>query len=274
MTGTQVDAESPTWSVIVPFYNERKFIAGTIRSAMAQAGVRLRLILVDNASNDDTAALCREILVDAPELDVCHFHEARPGHLFALDRGWQAVTTPYVAFWDADTVYPPHYLAEAERLLASGRHAAAQAIDVYVEPLSPAGRLRRVRMRVTQMLLARQGHVGSYGQCFRTESLRAAGGPMSPHWGYVLYDHELMHRVYKVGSATGSRALWCLPSPRRGASAHVRWTLFERILYHIVPFRLKDWFFYRFLADRFAARGMVQQNLRIRDWEASDDSSH
>lgn len=258
----------PAWSIIVPFYNELNFIEGTIRSAIAQAGTSFRLILVDNKSSDGTEELCRRLLADAPQVDVLYLHEDRPGHLFALDCGFSAVSTPYACFWDADTVYPPHYLAEAERLLKDGRHVVAQAIDVYCDPESAEGKRRRTRMRLTQMLLGRQGHVGSYGQCFRTEALRAAGGPMSPGWGYVLYDHELMQRMYHQGKGTGSFDLWCLPSPRRGANAHVRWTLFERILYHLTPFALKDWFFYRFLAGRFEQRRMMQENLRVRDWES------
>ncbi|HEX7855597.1 MAG TPA: glycosyltransferase family 2 protein [Sphingobium sp.] len=256
----------PAWSVIVPYYNELDFIEGTIRSAIAQAGTSFRLILVDNKSSDGTEDLCRRILAEAPQVDVLYLHEERPGHLFALDKGFSAVTTPYVCFWDADTVYPPHYLSEAERLLEDGRHVAAQAVDIYCDPESAEGKRRRLRMKATQCLLSRQGHIGSYGQCFRTAALRAAGGPMSADWGYVLYDHELMQRIFKQGNATGSTDLWCLPSPRRGANAHVRWTLWERILYHATPFALKDWFFYRFLARRFDRRRMVQENLRVRDW--------
>lgn len=256
----------PTWSVIIPYYNEVGFIEGTIRSAIAQTGTSLRIILVDNKSSDGTEDLCRRILAEAPDADVLYLREERPGHLFALDRGFAAVTTPYVCFWDADTVYPPHYLAEAQRLLKSGNAVAAQAIDVYCDPESAEGKRRRIRMKLTQMILSKQGHVGSYGQCFRTDALRKAGGPMSDGWRYVLYDHELMQRIFKQGSATGSTALWCLPSPRRGANAHVRWTLWERILYHLTPFAMKDWFFYRYLAGRFEQRKMMQENLRVRDW--------
>ncbi|MBC2669363.1 glycosyltransferase family 2 protein [Novosphingobium piscinae] len=271
MSGTGSDSAigggtGPRWSVIIPYFNEAAFLPVPVRSAMAQQGTSLRLILVDNRSDDGSEAVARAVLAAAPTLEVVYLREDTPGQNHALARGFASVTTPFVAFWDADTTYPPHYLAEAERLLASGRHAVAQAIDVYADPLSAAGRRRRVRMRLTQLLLSRQGHTGSFGQCFPTPALRAAGGPLSPGWPYVLYDHELIQRVLKHGTATGSRDLWCLPSPRRSANAHVRWTLAERILYHVTPFALKDWFFYRFLGPRFERRRMVQANLRQRDW--------
>lgn len=254
------------WSVIIPYYNEAEFIATPIGCALAQTGTSLRLILVDNRSDDGSEARARAVLAQHPEFDVVYLREDTPGQNHALARGAAEVTTPYVAFWDADTFYPPHYLAEAERLLSRGKAVVAQGIDVYAEPLSPAGRLRRLRMRATHLLLARQGHTGSYGQCFRAEALAAAGGPLHSGWPYVLYDHELMHRMFKQGRGTGSMALWCLPSPRRSANAHVRWSLMERVLYHLTPFPAKDWFFYRFLGERFAQRRMVQENLRQRDW--------
>ena len=265
MAGSKASTE-PAWSVVIPYYNEAAFIATPIGSALAQRGTSLRLILVDNRSDDGSEARARSLLADHPEFDVVYLREDTPGQNHALATGFAAVTTPYVAFWDADTSYPPHYLAEAERLLTRRDTVAAQAIDVYCDPASLPGYLRRLRMRLTHLLLSRQGHTGSFGQCFRTADLRAAGGPLNPQWPFVLYDHELMHRIFKQGASAGSLALWCQPSERRAANAHVRWTLPERVLYHVTPFAAKDWFFYRFLAERFARRRMVQANLRQRDW--------
>lgn len=257
---------APRWSVIIPYFNEAEFITTPVACAVAQRGTSVRLILVDNRSDDGSEERARAFLADYPDFDVVYLREETPGQNHALARGFASVDTPFVAFWDADTTYPPHYLAEAERLLSSGRAVVAQAIDVYTDPLSRAGWLRRLRMKATQTVLSRQGHTGSFGQCFRTSALRAAGGPLHDGWPFVLYDHELMQRMFKQGPGTGSMALWCLPSPRRSANAHVRWTLFERVLYHLTPFAAKDWFFYRFLTRRFAARQMVQANLRQRDW--------
>ena len=256
----------PRWSVVIPYFNEAAFIATPIASAIAQQGTSLRLILVDNRSDDGSEACARQLLAGHPELEVVYLREETPGQNHALARGFAAVETSFVAFWAADTAYPPHYLASAERLLTGGPFVGAQAIDVYCDPLSPAGWLRRWRMRLTQRVLSRQGHTGSFGQCFRSDALRLAGGPLSLAWPFVLYDHELIHRMLKQGPLTGATDLWCQPSPRRSANAHVRWTLFERVLYHVTPFALKDWFFYRFLAGRFERRRMVQANLRKRDW--------
>jgi glycosyltransferase involved in cell wall biosynthesis len=259
-------ADGPLWSIVIAYYNERDFIRRTLESAVAQQGTSFRLVLVDNRSDDDTADLCRDFLAAHPGVEVRHVHEDRPGHAYAVDAGFALVDTPFVAFWDADTVYPPHYLATAQRVLERTGAVLAQATDLYCPPDSRAGRLIRWRYRLTQLVLSRQGHTGFFGICARADALRRCGGPMNADWPWVLEDHELIHRLLGEGRNAGSVDLWCLPAPRRTDNAHVRWTLFERVLYHVTPFALKDWFFYRFLAARFERRRMVQANLRQRDW--------
>ena len=86
-------------------------------------------------------------------------------------------------------------------------------------------------------------------------------------WPYVLKDHELVNRVSKHGRFGRSPDLWVLPSDRRGDRGGVRWTLMERVLYHVTPFWAKDWFFYRFLGPRLEGRGMRDTVLRKRGWD-------
>lgn len=254
------------WTIVIPYYNEETFIERTIRSAIALRGPAFKLILVDNDSTDRTEALCRTLLARAPHIEVLHLREMKQGPSHALKAGFERVDTPLVSFWNADTWYPADYLLRAEALLVDPEVVAAMAIDIYTPPGSPRGCLTRWHKRNMSWLMARQAHTGTFGQCLRTDVLRAAGGPRSEDWPWVLDDHELMHRVLKLGRSRYHADFWCMPSSRRGRNAHVRWTLFERMLYHVTPFALKDWFFYDYLAGRFAARSMKNANLRARDW--------
>ncbi len=258
---------APRWSIVLPFYNEEGFIADTLRSAMALEGGPYRLILVDNASTDATEALCRRLLADTPGLEVEYVWEERPGPVHALAAGFARVDTPFVSLWNADTSYPPDYLARAEALLAREGVVAAMAVGLDAAPGSARGRWQRYRKFLTSRVLRWQAHTGTFGQCFRTEALRAAGGPRSEAWPWVLDDHELMHRMFRLGRSRYHPDFWCLPSQRRRSSAHVRWTVFERMLYHLTSYRAKDWFFYHFLSRRFRARRMLSGNLRQRDWD-------
>ncbi|WP_174293406.1 glycosyltransferase [Sphingomonas bacterium] len=252
------------WSVLVPFFNERDCLDTTLESLAAQT-VRPRVILIDNASTDGSAAIasatCHRL-----ELDYELLTEPRPGKVAALALGLTRVATPYVATCDADTWYPPHYLAEAQRILERG-NAVAGAF--FVPPTADARTRRREARRIaaTAMLLRGQCHTGGAGQAFRTEALRRAGG-FDPHrWGYVLEDHEVIHRVMKHGSMRYAYGLWCCPSPRERDRASIRWTLAERLLYCVAAPVAGDWFFYRFLATRLRARRLTSERIRERQFQ-------
>lgn len=268
MAGARMLLPAPRWTIVIPYYNEEAFIGRTIEAAIALEGPAFRLVLVDNASTDDTRAVCDRLLSRAPHIAVEHVVEAEPGPSHALKAGFDRVTTPLVAFWNADTWYPASYLVKAEAMLRRPGVVAAMAVDIAAGPWSLAGLVRRYRKRLSSMVFRGQAHTGTFGQCFRTATLRTAGGPCVESWPWVLDDHELMQRVLKLGRSAYAADFWCMPSDRRGACAHVRWTLGERLLYHVTPFRLKDWFFYTFLWRRFQLRGMRTANLRIRDWGA------
>ena len=252
------------WSVLVPFFNERGFLDSTLASLAAQT-VSPRVILIDNGSTDGSAALaaaaCRRLGLDHEILA-----ETRPGKVAALALGLTRVGTPYVATCDADTWYPPHYLAEAQRLLESGSAVAG----AFFLPDTADERVRRREARrtaATAVLLRGQCHTGGAGQAFRTDVLRRAGGFDPRRWGYVLEDHEVIHRVMKHGTMRYSPNLWCCPSPRERDRASIRWTLAERLLYCIAAPVAGDWFFYRFLAARLDARRLTSERMRERRFQ-------
>lgn len=260
-------AEPPAWSVVIPYYNEVEQLPGTVASLARQSVGRLQLILVDNGSTDGSALLARRLTRDLGLHNALHLLEPEPGQVHALSTGLARVATPFVAVCDADTVYPPDYLARGQAVLEAGGEelAAVLAHDAGETPHQPAARARRwLYTHVMPRLLPRQAHAGGYAHLFRTAALRASGGYSAALWPYVLKDHELIHRVMKVGRVAYDEALWCVPSQRRRNRSAVRWSLPERLLYHATPPALKDWFFYGFLKPRFAARRLRDTVLRVR----------
>ena len=143
-------------------------------------------------------------------------------------------------------------------------------VSATADPESPEGRFQRLKGAAVGALLAKQCHTGGYGQIFRTEIVRKTGGYANAIWPFVLSDHEITHRMLKHGACAYHRDLWCRPSTRRGDRRRVSWTLFERLVYHVTPFALKDWFFYTFLWKRFEQRQMNITNLRAQPWAQTD----
>ena len=126
---------------------------------------------------------------------------------------------------------------------------------------------KRAKVMMVSRILSRQTHTGGFGQSFRTETLRKAGGFSAELWPFVLEDHEVMQRVCKFGRSVYAPDLWCIPSNRRKDRTGVGWTTLEQALYHLTPFALKDWFFYRFLARRFTMRALDNAKLRQKSWD-------
>jgi glycosyltransferase involved in cell wall biosynthesis len=250
----------PQWTVIIPFFNEREFLPATLASLGLQ-GPALLVMLVDNGSTDGSRKLaeaeCRRLGLACQSVI-----ETRPGKVAALKAGLGHVRTSFVATCDADTVYPANYLAEAERLLRIEGTAAVGAF--YAHPLATRRERRKKALHINIMgrLLFWQCHTGGAGQAFRTDRLRAAGGFDPAIWNWVLEDHEIMHRVSKTGAIRYGFNLWCSPSPRERDRESIRWTLLERILYHVAPARWQGDFFYKILGPRLQGRKLSSERIR------------
>lgn len=267
-----------TLTVLLPFYNERDYLPATLGCLMGQTRRPDEVILVDNGSTDGSGEWCREWMRICPlaiEGRVRLLREPTPGKTHALRRGLSEVTGNVVATWDADMVYPVHYLAKAEAMLAESKPDIAAVMALYLHGLPNEGRHRR--RRVVMPLISRffptKCLTGGGGQIFRSEALRLAGGFDAERWPYVLLDHEIMNRVFKVGKTRYHRDLWCLHTERRGDRKRVRWTVWERFLYLYMPPALLDWFFYRYLAAQFAGRRLSQGNLREQPWKGAAPAS-
>jgi glycosyltransferase involved in cell wall biosynthesis len=260
---------APRWTIVIPYYNEEAWLPATLESLSAQTLRPFRVVLVDNGSTDQTAALARQWAARQQGIEVTLLHQPTPGQVHALEMGISAVETEFIAICDADTLYPPHYLETATRRLDAAAPATIGFIahDTGPNPDSPAERLGRwLYTHIIPRLFPRQAHGGGYAHLFRTGPYKASGGYSARLWPYVLKDHELVNRLWKQGDIRYAQDLWIQPSPRRADRKGVRWTLFERILYHATLPGQKDWFFYRYLQPRFSARGQKDTVLRQQNW--------
>ncbi|WP_294047229.1 glycosyltransferase family A protein [Sphingomonas sp.] len=260
-----------TWSVLVPFFNEADFLGATIASLAAQS-VAFRLILVDNGSTDGSATIARDA-AERHGLDYLLITERTPGKVAALRAGLGWVRSTYVATCDADTLYPPHYLAAAEALLVDPGCVVAGAY--FVAPgADEATRAAKARSFLAgARILSRQCHAGGAGQAFRTAALRAAGGFDGDRWSYVLEDHEVINRTMRHGAMRYAADLWCTPSPRPRNRASIRWTGFERLMYAASAPFAGDWFFYTFLARRLAKRRLSSDRIRERPFQGAEGTA-
>lgn len=122
-------------TVLVPAYNESEVILNTLNSlAAVNYRDRLRVIVIDNNSKDDTSELCRQFINKRPK-DNKQFeliNESKPGKNFALNTALKMVDTRYVLTIDADTVLDPDSLTYIVDKINSESNVSAVAGCILV----------------------------------------------------------------------------------------------------------------------------------------------
>ena len=122
-------------SVIIPCYNVEAHVGTAVRSALAQQGVELEVLVVDDGSTDGTAAVVEALLPEAGGR-MRLLRGPHRGASAARNRGLAEARGTYVQFLDADDALLPGKLA-AQWELAQG--AAEVVVGDYCT-VQPDGR--------------------------------------------------------------------------------------------------------------------------------------
>ncbi|EKE01990.1 MAG: family 2 glycosyl transferase, partial [uncultured bacterium] len=98
--------DCPRISVVIPAYNEEKYIARCLRSLVEQSlpSEQVEILLVDNNSTDNTVKIAETF----PAVRI--INETQPGAGAARARGWSEAKGDIIASTDADSEVPRHWL--------------------------------------------------------------------------------------------------------------------------------------------------------------------
>lgn len=96
-------------TVIIPTFNHARHLGGAIRSVLGQSHPDFAVIVVDDGSTDDPAAVVRAIADPRVQL----VRQANAGLAAARNTGIRHAAHPFVAFLDADDEFLPDYLRQA-----------------------------------------------------------------------------------------------------------------------------------------------------------------
>jgi glycosyltransferase involved in cell wall biosynthesis len=103
----------PVVSVIVPVHNGKTFLAEALESVLRQTFAALELIVVDDGSVDESAAIVRAL----PDGRVRLVRQDHRGAGAARNRGVEESRGRYLGFLDADDVWMPDKLARQVAVL-------------------------------------------------------------------------------------------------------------------------------------------------------------
>lgn len=131
-------------SIIVPVYKAESFIAQTVQNVQAQTYGDFELILVDDASPDNSHVIIEELAGSDKRIRLIR-KEKNEGAAAARNTGIDASKGRYIAFLDADDVWKPEKL-EKELAFMKEKKAAFvfTSYEFGDEEARPTGKLVRV----------------------------------------------------------------------------------------------------------------------------------
>lgn len=102
--------DEPLVSVVVPAYNAAAFIGATLRSVLAQSYANFEVLVVDDRSPDDTAAVVEEVARADPRVRLIRLEKNFGGPAGPRNVGVGQARGRWVAFLDADDIWHPDKL--------------------------------------------------------------------------------------------------------------------------------------------------------------------
>jgi glycosyltransferase involved in cell wall biosynthesis len=164
-------AEQPFVSIVIPSFNHARYLAAAIDSVLAQDYPRVELIVIDDGSTDDSAAVLEKYRG--------RFYwevQRNQGQAATMNRGWRMSRGEILAYLSADDALLPHAVSASVSCLGRNPDAVLCYCDFnLIDPDSAF--LRRVRApqfdyrRMVTEILCPPGP----GAFFRRAALESAG---------------------------------------------------------------------------------------------------
>lgn len=102
--------------VVIPCYRYGRFLRQCVQSVLAQVGVEIRILIIDDASPDDTAAIATDLATE--DRRVCFLqHTKNRGHIATYNEGIDWVSADYYLLLSADDFLLPGALSRATHLM-------------------------------------------------------------------------------------------------------------------------------------------------------------
>ena len=112
-----MNVSRPTVSVVIPCYRYGRFLPECVRSVLSQDGVDVRLLIIDDASPDDSGEVAMRLAAEDDRVQV-RIHTENKGHLATYNEGLlEWANGRYSALLSADDMLAPGALSRATAVL-------------------------------------------------------------------------------------------------------------------------------------------------------------
>jgi len=196
----------PKVSIIIPAYNQARFLATAIESALRQTHPDVEVVVVDDGSPDATAEVAARF---SSHLNLRYVRQANTGLPGARNRGLRESTGEFVCFLDADDFFHPEKIARQVQALEADPgldfvYCDIIRVDEAGEPLADSYSVgavgRPLSGNIFQSLLL-GGYFPPHTVLIRRKAI-AAVGEFDPDLGGHA-DYDLWLRVSGAGGRAG-----------------------------------------------------------------------
>lgn len=187
----------PMISVVIPTHNRRERLVRAIASVYAQTWPNIEIVVVDDASSDDTPAYLEGLALKDQRVRVVRNKFALGGG-GARNRGIAEATGAYIAFLDDDDVWVPEKLEIQFSMLLAKPGVSAVSCGFIAEFPFFGKRAVRVVAPVDEQQLLRSNHLGGASMCLTSKAALVAVGGFDPRL-CSGQDWDLWLKLYDQG---------------------------------------------------------------------------
>jgi glycosyltransferase involved in cell wall biosynthesis len=193
----------PLVSIIIPSYNQARFLEFTIQSILEQDYPNFEIIVVDGGSTDGSV----EIIKRYADRFAWWVSEKDKGHADALNKGFARAKGEIIAWLNSDDTYYPGAIADAVRVLQENPDVGLVYADADLtdEEGKIIGRFAS-RQTDYKKLLRASVHIPQATTFFRADLYRQVG-ELSLSL-FFAFDYDLWVRLSKVSRLLYVPHLW------------------------------------------------------------------
>ena len=212
-------------SIIMPAYNNGAFIGAAIESVLAQTHAHWELLIVDDASSDDTLAQAEQFQTKDQRIRVFVMAENQ-GASFCRNYATKKSTGDFIAFLDADDLWAPEKL---ERQLAFMQaHDLGVSFTAYKQVDLQGNDRGIVVLSLTELSAAKQKTNNFIGNLTGMYAVERVGRLMAPEMR-KRQDWALWHKAITVSGGPAKGMAETLASYRvsPGSMSSRKWGLIQ-----------------------------------------------
>jgi glycosyltransferase involved in cell wall biosynthesis len=185
---------SPLISIVIPSYNQAKYIAYNLDSILAQTYSNFEVIFIDDGSKDNTA----EILKNYTEKDsrIKYFYQNNSERAVARSHGISKANGKYICLVDSDDTWLPHKLETQLAVMENDPeiilcYAPVNRIDPENKPLKNAARQQEGYSGLIYKHLLMRNFIPSVTPMIRASMLKNIGEQVTDFIPYEDWDFWL-----------------------------------------------------------------------------------